>query len=401
MTDLFWPGDQRAGELMSDGAFLMAMLAVEQAWLDGLVAAGIAPAEARVNLTDQLADGDAEAIADGADADGNPVTGLVALLRHRTPEPTARWLHRGLTSQDVIDTALMLCVRDVLARVGNELASQVRTLSGLAETHRDTPMVARTLTQAALPSTVGVKVAHWLSGVIEAAEPVAGLRASLPVQVGGAAGTLAAATELTGSVDGAIALSDALAAALRLAPAPPWHTTRSTVTRIGDALVTCCDAWGHIASDVATGSRPEIGELVEGEGGGSSTMPHKSNPIRSVLIRRAALTAGPLGATLHIAAAASVDERADGAWHAEWATLRTLARHALVAAAHTSELLTGLRVDAARAATNLATAGGVLSEQQTMTELTGRAAISGYTGVAEQLVDHVLQRARHYLKDTP
>ena len=305
----------------------------------------------------------------------------------RTPEPTARWLHRGLTSQDVIDTALMLCVRDVLARIGNELASQVRTLSELAETHRDTPMVARTLTQAALPSTVGVKVAHWLSGVIEAAEPVAGLRASLPVQVGGAAGTLAAATELTGSVDGAIALSDALAAALRLAPAPPWHTTRSTVTRIGDALVTCCDAWGHIASDVATGSRPEIGELVEGEGGGSSTMPHKSNPIRSVLIRRAALTAGPLGATLHIAAAASVDERADGAWHAEWATLRTLARHTLVAAAHTSELLTGLRVDAARAAANLAAAGGLLSEQQTMTELTGRAAISGYTGVAEQLVD--------------
>src|SRR6476646_1235399 len=138
----------------------------------------------------------------------------------------------------------MLCVRDVLARIGNELASQVRTLSGLAETHRDTPMVARTLTQAALPRTVGVKVAHWLSGVIEAAEPVAGLRASLPAQVGGAGGTLAAATELTGSVDGAIALSDALAAALRLAPAPPWHTTRSTVTRIGDALVTCCDAWG-------------------------------------------------------------------------------------------------------------------------------------------------------------
>ena len=214
----------------------------------------------------------------GADADGNPVTGLVALLRQRTPEPTARWLHRGLTSQDVIDTALMLCVRDALARIGNELASQVRTLSGLAETHRDTPMVARTLTQAALPSTVGVKVAHWLSGVSKPPSRWRGYGPRCPSQVGGAAGTLAAAIELTGSVDGAIALSDALAAALRLAPAPPWHTTRSTVTRIGDALVTCCDAWGHIASDVATGSRPEIGELVEGEGGGSSTMPHKNNP---------------------------------------------------------------------------------------------------------------------------
>ena len=93
-------------------------------------------------------------------------------------------------------------------------------------------------------------------------------------------------------------------------------------------------------------------------------MPHKNNPVRSVLIRRAALTAGPLGATLHTAAATSVDERSDGAWHAEWATLRTLARRTVVAAAHASELLAGLQVDAARAAANLAAADGLLSEQR-------------------------------------
>ena len=401
MTDLFWPGDQRAGELMSDGAFLAAMVAVEQAWLDGLVGAGIAPRQARADLAEHLAARDAEPIAVGADGDGNPASGLMALLRARIPAQAARWLHRGLTSQDVIDTALMLCTRDALAHIGSELTRQVQTLSGLAETHRDTPMLARTLTQAALPSTVGVKAARWLSGVLDAAEPLAGLGGSLPVQVGGAAGTLAAATELAGSVDGAIALSDRLAAALRLAPAPPWHTTRSTVTRIGDALVTCCDAWGHIATDVATGSRPEIGELAEGDGGRSSTMPQKNNPVRSVLIRRAALTAGPLAATLHTAAATSVDERSDGAWHAEWATLRTLTRRTVVACSHTSELLAGLRVDAVRAAANLAAAQAVLSEQQAMIELTGRAAIPGYVGAADQLVDSALQRARHYLKDTP
>ena len=110
------------------------------------------------------ADGDLESIARGADVDGNPVSGLVALLRQRTAQPTARWLHRGLTSQDVVDTALMLCVRDALARIRGELVDQVRTLSRLAETHRATPMLARTLTQAALPSTAGVKVARWLSG---------------------------------------------------------------------------------------------------------------------------------------------------------------------------------------------------------------------------------------------
>jgi 3-carboxy-cis,cis-muconate cycloisomerase len=295
----------------------------------------------------------------------------------------------------------MLCTRDALARIGLELTGHVQTLSRLAETHRDTPMLARTLTQAALPSTVGVKVSRWLSGVLDAAEALAGLGPSLPVQVGGAAGTLAAAVELAGSVGGAIALSDLLAAALRLAPAPPWHTTRSTVTRIGDALVTCCDVWGHIATDVATGSRPEIGELAEGNAGQSSTMPHKDNPVRSVLIRRAALTAGPLAATLHTAAATSVDERSDGPWHAEWATLRTLTRRTVIASSHTSELLAGLRVDAMRVAANLAAAQGVLSEQQAMIELTGRAALPGYIGAADQLVDSALQRARHYLKDTP
>lgn len=401
MTDLFWPGDHLAGDLMSNGAFLSAMVAVERAWLDGLVDAGVAPREARANLSDLLAHGDAETIARAADADGNPVSALVTMLRERSAEPTARWLHRGLTSQDVVDTALMLCTRDVLMRIGGEFVTQVRALSELAEIHRDTKALARTLTQAALPSTLGAKFARWLTDVLDAAEPIAGLMASLPVQVGGAVGTLAAATELTGSVDGAIALSDGLAATLRLAPAPPWQTTRREVTRIGDALVTCCDAWGHIAADVATGSRPEIGELAEGRGGGSSTMPHKNNPVRSVLIRRTALTAGFLGGTLHTAAGATVDERSDGAWHAEWATLRTLARHTVVAAAHTSGLVSGLQVDSARASANLAAAGGLLSEQRAITELTGRAALPGYTGATDRVIDSTLGRAGRFVKDTP
>ena len=399
MTDLFWPGDHRADDLMSDRAFLAAMVAVEQAWLDALIGAGIAPEEARSDLGEYLADGDLEAIARGADADGNPVSGLVALLRVRAAQPTAQWLHRGLTSQDVVDTALMVCVRDAVDRVRKELANQVRALSRLAETHSATTMLARTLTQAALPSTVGVKMARWLSAVLDAAEPLAELR--VPVQAGGAAGTLAAAVELSGSVEAAISLSDSLAVALGLTPAPPWHTTRSAMTRIGDALVSCCDAWGYIAADVATGSRPEIGEFAESGGGGSSTMPHKSNPVRSVLIRRTAITAGPLAATLHTASALSVDERSDGAWHAEWATLRTLTRRTVVAAAHATELLAGLQINAERARANLTAADGVLSEQKTMTELTGRAATAEYLGAAEQLVDAALQRAGHYLKDVP
>ncbi len=124
-------------------------------------------------------------------------------------------------------------------------------------------MLTRTLTQAALPGTVGARIANWLTGVLDAADTVAALPA-LTAQAGGAAGTHAAATELTGSPDAALGLCDAFASAVGLAVAPPWHTTRSTITRIGDAMVGCCDAWGHIANDVATGSRTEIGELAEG-----------------------------------------------------------------------------------------------------------------------------------------
>ena len=398
MTDLFWPGDNRAGDLMSDSAFLAAMVEVENSWLGALVDAGVAPVESRADLTSLVSIGDVEAIAAGAEADGNPVIGLLALLRERADGQAAQWLHRGLTSQDVIDTAMMLCLRDALARIRAEIDTQVRTLAALAETHQHDPMLARTLTQPALPSTVGLKMATWLSGVLDAVDAVAALP-PLPVQAGGAAGTMAAATELAGSPGEALALSDALANALELALATPWHTTRSAITRTGDALVTCCDAWGHVATDVATASRPEVGELAEGRGGGSSTMPHKSNPVLSVLIRRASLVAPALGATLHTASAASVDERSDGGWHAEWATLRTLARRTVVAAAQTTELLAGLRIDCERAAANLAAAGDLRTEQRSMAELTRRTTLSEYTGATDHLIDAALQRARHHLKE--
>jgi 3-carboxy-cis,cis-muconate cycloisomerase len=398
VTDLFWPGDHRADALMSDSAFLMAMADVETAWLTALVDTGAAPAAARADLTALVSAADVEAIARHAEADGNPAIGLVALLRERTGGETARWLHRGLTSQDVVDTALMLCLRDALSRIAGELTAQVRTLVALTEAHQHSPMLTRTLTQAALPGTVGAKTANWLAGVLDAADAVAALP-PLPAQMGGAAGTLAAATELTGSPDAALGLCDAFASTVGLTVAPPWHTTRSTITRTGDAMVGCCDAWGHIANDVATGSRTEIGEMAEGSAGRSSTMPHKANPVLSILIRRAALTVPALGATLHAASAASVDERSDGGWHAEWATLRTLTRRTVVAAGETTDMLDTLTIDTERAERNLAAAGDVLAEQRSMAELTGRQAQSGYTGAIDHLLDAVLQRARHHLKD--
>ena len=398
MTDLLWPGDHRAGPIFSEAAYLVAMLRVENAWLGVLVDSGIAPQAARADLTTVVSAADVEAVAVTAEATGNPVPGLLDLLRDRIGGPPARWLHRGLTSQDVIDTALMLCLRDALDRVRNELNAQVRTVAALAQTYRDSPMLARTLTQPALPTTIGMKFAHWLTGILDAADCVAALP-QLSVQAGGAAGTMAAATELAGSPTDAVRLSGRLAAALDLADSPPWHTARSVIARAGDALVTCCDAWSHIANDVAASSRAETAELAEGRGGGSSTMPHKNNPVLSLLIRRTGLVAPSLAAGLHAASAAGIDERSDGGWHAEWAGLRTLSRHAVAAAAQTTELLAGLIIDTDRAAANLAAAGDLLGEQRAMTELTGHTARGDYTGAASLLIDAVLQRAHHYLRE--
>jgi len=399
VTDLFWPGDHRAGDLMSDNAFLAAMVTVEDAWLDVLIRAGIAPAEAKADLVAAVGPDDAERIATGAEADGSPVLGLVALLRERTDGQTARWLHRGLTTQDVVDTALMLCVRDAKVRIDQEMAAQITTLSRLTEDYRATPALGRTLSQPALPTTVGAKIAGWLNAVLDAAGTVAAL-SPLPVQVGGASGTLAAATELTRDPDRAVGLVDDMATTVGLAARGPWHTTRATVTRIGDALVTCCDAWGHIAGDVVTGSRAEVGEFAEGHGGGSSTMPHKHNPVLSVLIRRAALSAPALGAVLHAASADSVDERSSGGWQTEWATLRTLTRRTVIAAAHTSDLLGNLQPSAARAAANLDAGGDLLAEQRVMADLVGEPALPDYTGAAQLLIDATLARARNYLGET-
>jgi 3-carboxy-cis,cis-muconate cycloisomerase len=407
MTDLFWPGDERAGSLLSGAAWLVAMESVEAAWLAALVEAEIAPESARHRVENLIGADDVDAVAAGAESGGNPVIGLVAVLRDRLPDEPARWLHRGLTSQDVLDTGLVLCLRDALDRLGVEQRRQIGQLSVLAESHSGTAEVGRTLTQHAVPITFGVKVAGWLTGVVDAAEAVRETRSALAVQIGGAAGTLAAATELArlrGRDDPAEVswrLVEATAATLGLAARPPWHTARSPLTRVADALVTCTDAYGHIAADVTTLSRPEIAELSEGAGGGSSTMPQKHNPTLSVLIRRTALAAPGLASTLHLAAATTVDERPDGAWHSEWAALRDLGRRTVVAASQTTDLLAGLHPDDDRMRTNLQAASGIDAEQQSMIELAGGAPgpTSDYRGASARLIDAAVRRGRKLLEE--
>jgi 3-carboxy-cis,cis-muconate cycloisomerase len=413
MSDLLRPGADRADSLIDDAALLAAMVHVEGEWLAVLVAAGVAPGAAASNLSGLVSGGDLATLSARTEAGGNPVIPLVDMLRARLADqnPTAsRWLHRGLTSQDVLDTALMLCSRAVLDHVLVAVRRQVAALADLAARHRDAVLPGRTLTQYAAPITFGYKAATWLSAVLDAAGELVSVRQNLPAQVGGAAGTAAATTELaaiaglTDPAGVAVTLAGALAEQVGLSTHVHWHTTRRPLTRLGDALVAATDAWGRIANDVLVLSRPEIGELSEGTAGRSSTMPHKHNPVLSVLVCSAALTAPMLGAQLHLAASQALDERPDGAWHAEWVPLRTLAQACAVAAGQTADLLGGLVVHADRMAEH-ASAGraDLLAERAAMRELAGAAPLDGdvahYLGATQLFVVAVLERAEQFAKE--
>jgi 3-carboxy-cis,cis-muconate cycloisomerase len=346
-----------AGEdsVVSDGAFLAALIETEV----GLMRATNVLTRDAASPSPPLID--VSKLAVDAVAGGNPVIPLVGVLRGT---PGFERVHEGATSQDILDSALMLLASRARVQLLATLDELEGALAAFAAAHRDHVAAGRTLTQHAVPTTIGLRAAVWLSGVTRAAGRLRAL--TLPAQLGGAGGTLASFVERLGK-ERATALPAAFAGELGLDVAPaPWHTTRWPVTELGDALVQVGDALGKIATDVATLSRTEIGELTEGEAGGSSAMPQKQNPTASVLIRSAALRAPQLGATLHLAAALAGDERPDGAWHAEWPTLRELLRLALGASAHACALVEGLRVDDEAVARNLGATGGlILAERLT------------------------------------
>lgn len=357
--------------LTGDRAVLAAILAVESGWAAVLEKADLAPAGSAAVVASAAEPGryDAADIALRAQGGGNPVIPLLADLRKQVQARdtsdvgAAKAVHTSLTSQDVLDTALMLVARNTLEAVLADLKSTTAALASLVEQHADTLCVGRSLTQHSLPSTFGLRAAQWFHGVAAAGRQLAELE--LPVQYGGAAGTLAAGTVLTAASPATpFTLADALAAQLGLATAPaPWHTNRLAITSLGNALASVLDANGKIAADVLFLSRPEVAELAEPRAAGrgvSSAMPQKQNPVLSVLVRSAALQGPQLVAQLHFAAASFNDERPDGAWHAEWPALRQLLALALGAAGHLRELVEGLQVFPDAMRRNLDLAGPLL-----------------------------------------
>ena len=247
---------------------------------------------------------------------GTPAEPLVRALRQAVGGEAAVWVHWGATSQDVMDTASMLVARRALELILVELDRVAAALVKLAEAHRSTPMVARTLLQQALPTTFGCKAAGWLVAVLEAQRRLEELQTErLAVQLGGAAGTLAALGE-----NGTEVLR-LFAEELELAePTVPWHTNRTRIAELGGALETASGVLAKIGLDIALLAQTEVGEVREWPGGGSSTLPQKRNPVRSTLARASAQLASGHASVL-ARSAVQEHERAAGAWQAEWTAL--------------------------------------------------------------------------------
>ncbi|WP_422757696.1 class-II fumarase/aspartase family protein [Paenarthrobacter sp. C1] len=357
--------------LTGDRAVIAAILDVEAAWAAVLEEAGLAPVGSAAVVAEAAnpASYDVADIAERAQGGGNPVIPLLGDLRARVRGldtagiGAGKAVHASLTSQDVLDSALMLLARRTIAALLAEVKGTTTALATLAEQHAETLCVGRSLTQHALPYSFGLRAAQWFQGVADAGARLESLE--LPVQFGGAGGTLASGTRLAaGSGSTPFTLADSWAAALGLAPATaPWHTNRMVVTALGDGLAALVDSFGKIAADLLFLSRPEVAELGEPLAAGrgvSSAMPQKQNPVLSVLIRSAALQAPGLASQLHLAAATFNDERPDGAWHSEWPALRRLLGLAMGAAYHLRELTEGLRVFPEAMRRNLQLSGPLL-----------------------------------------
>lgn len=325
---------------VGDEAWLRAMLDVEAALARACVAEGLIGAdegEAIVAACDPAAFDVAALGAEAADH-ASPVVPLARQLRERAGERA----HQGATSQDILDTAAMLVARRALAPLLADARAAADACARLADEHRATPILARTLLQPALATSFGLKAAGWMNGVDEAYALLADVRdEALAVQMGGP----------VGQRDPAIAAR--VARELELAePVVPWHVVRVRPARLAAALATLAGVLAKIARDVTLLAQGEVGEVREGgPGGRSSAMAHKRNPVAAVSVLACAMRVPGPAATM-LAAMAHEHERAAGAWQAEWGTLTELLRLTGSAAAWARELVERLEVDPGRMARN-------------------------------------------------
>ena len=350
-------------ERFTDDARLQAMLDFEAALARAEARCGVIPSTAVSSIAAKCDAKlfDTQKLAKASALAGNLAIPLVRQLTDLVGKDDAdakRFVHWGATSQDVIDTGFVLQLRRALERIDAELGRLADALAALARKYRETPVAGRTWMQQALPTTFGLKAAGWLDAVDRHRDRLHETRSrALVLQFGGAVGTLAALG------DRGLDVSNALGEELHLAvPAIPWHSHRDRVGEVATTLGLCVGTLGKIARDISLYSQTEFAEVFEPAAsgrGGSSTLPHKRNPVASAVVLAAALRAPGLVGTI-LTAMVQEEERGLGGWHAEWETLPELIGLAGGALHHLADAIEGLEVDASKMGENLDITHGLI-----------------------------------------
>lgn len=350
-------------DVCDDATALQHMLDFEAALARAEAACGVIPERAvePIARACNASSFEVAALAQAATRSGNLAIPLVKALTAevaKSDAEAARYVHWGATSQDVIDTAAMLTLRAGVDALLSDLERAIEGFAKLARQHRHTPVAARTWLQHALPMPFGLKLAEYAAALHRSRLRLKRVRAqTLALQFGGAAGTLAALG------DKGLVVAEKLAAELELPlPEAPWHTHRDRIADAAAALAIVAGSCGKIARDVSLLMQTDVGEAFEpsSEGrGGSSTMPHKRNPVASATALAASTMAPNLAATI-FAAQVQEHERSAGPWHAEWPTLPTLMLVTSGGLAAIVDLAEGLEVDEARMRANLDATGGLI-----------------------------------------
>jgi 3-carboxy-cis,cis-muconate cycloisomerase len=384
----------------------------DESCVDGLLRfeAALALAEGRAGVIPQ---GAAQRIAERCDAEifdlaaitkeaahsGNIAIPLVKMLTAavaRQDKDAARFVHWGATSQDAVDTGFLLQLRDALTLVEKDLARLTEALATLAGLHRTTVVVARTWMQQALPTTFGFVVAGWLDAILRQRRRLAELRPRvLSLQFGGAVGTLAA---LRG--DGP-EVARVIAGELQLTlPPAPWHAHRDRVAEIATFFGLLAGTLGKITRDISLHTQTEVGELFEptSQGhGGSSSMPHKRNPVTCAVVL-AASTRVPGLVSAILSAMPQEQQRGLGGWHAEWETVPQIVRLSAGALHHLTEMLPHLEVNAKRMWQNLEATDGLIFAEAVSVALADRIGKMPAHLLVEATCKKSLSEGRH-LKD--
>lgn len=380
----------RAREIFSDRGRLQGLLDFEAALGHALARAGVAPAGAASAIQAQCRAElfATDALAREAALAGNlaiPLAEALTAAVAKSDEKAAGFVHWGATSQDAIDTGLVLQLRAAFDVIASQVAQLADALARVADEHRATMLAGRTWLQQASPITFGFKAAGWLDAIDRhRARLAAARRQVLVLQFGGAVGTLAA----LGTQGPAVAR--ALAEELKLElPTIPWHSHRDRFAEVATSLGLLVGTLGKIARDVSLMSQTEVAEALEPAAhgkGGSSTLPHKRNPVGSAVVLAAAIRVPALVSTM-LAAMPQEHERGLGGWHAEWETLPEIFQLAAGALAHTGQIVSGLEVRKEKMTHNLeATHGLILAEA---------VAIALATRIGRMPAHHLIEKMSH------